>query len=72
MWMGSHPLPRRDKARRVVDPHGKAGLRMRSIAKSAEFQPTLEDLRNVQGMLAREIERLQARHAEITRQIARL
>lgn len=54
----------------MVRPDGKTGVRVREAAKPAEFEPTADDLRNVRGLIAREIERLQARLAELDKAIA--
>ena len=61
----------RNKPRSMVSANGKR-LRVRAGAKPAAFQPTLQDLRTVEGYLAREIKRLTARHAEIARAIRAL
>lgn len=55
-----------DEPRRVVRPDVASRLSMRTTP----FTPEREDLRNVQAYLAREIKRLQRRHAEITRRLA--
>ena len=54
----------RKPARKLERIGNKARLRVRSSTK-----PTTEDLKTYQGYLAREIARLQKRHAEITRAI---
>ena len=56
----------RKPARKLVRANGAAPVRVREGAEPAEFKPTRQDLKNVQSHLAREIERLQKRHAEIT------
>lgn len=56
-----------NRARGVVCPHGKTGMRMRPGAKPAKFIPEIEDLKTVQGYLEREIKRLQRRHKAVTR-----
>lgn len=70
MRMGSYASIGGDRTRRVVRAYGKAGLRVPKAAlSSAGFTPDLADLKQVQGYLAREIKRLQRRHAQITRAI---
>jgi hypothetical protein len=62
-WKGGGPA--RKPSRKLVRSNGAARLRVRSSTK-----PTAQDLKLVQAYLAREIKRLQARHAVITRRIA--
>lgn len=61
MWMGSHPMPKRKL---------RPDKKVPAAAKPPEFEPTVDDLRNVRAVLAREIERLQGRLAEIDQAIA--
>jgi hypothetical protein len=62
-WQGDGPT--RKPTRSLVSSNGAARLRVRSSTK-----PTAQDLKLVQAYLAREIKRLQTRHAVITRRIA--
>jgi len=61
-WNGDGPTGK--PPRKLERSNGAASLRVRSSTK-----PTTEDLKTYQGYLAREIARLQKRHAEITRAI---
>jgi hypothetical protein len=62
MRLGANGRASQDKPRRMVRADDKAGLRM-----PPRSEPTTQDLKLVQGYLAREIKRLTKRHAEITR-----
>jgi hypothetical protein len=66
MRLGSDGRAARNKSRRMVRADEAPGLRV-----PPRSEPTTEDLKLVQGYLAREIVRLQERHAEITSLIMR-